>query len=70
MSDEPAVLSKGVVLYLHYDQQGSTRMLTSTTGVTEATITYDAYGNFAGATRGTPVTIQGLLDASVAKHSG
>jgi RHS repeat-associated protein len=44
------IQSKGLVLYLHHDQQGSTRMLTSTTGTTEATITYDAYGNQTGAT--------------------
>lgn len=44
------ILSKGTVLYLHHDQQGSTRMLTSATGTTEATITYDAYGNTTGTT--------------------
>jgi len=47
------ILSKGVVLYLHHDQQGSTRMLTSATGATEATTTYDAYGNTTGATGNT-----------------
>jgi RHS repeat-associated protein len=47
------IQSKGVVLYLHHDQQGSTRMLTSATGATEATITYDAYGNTTGATGNT-----------------
>jgi RHS repeat-associated protein len=36
------------VLYLHHDQQGSTRLLTGTTGKTEATFTYDAYGNQTG----------------------
>jgi hypothetical protein len=36
------------VLYLHHDQQGSTRLLTGSTGKTEATFTYDAYGNKTG----------------------
>jgi RHS repeat-associated protein len=47
------IQSKGAVLYLHHDQQGSTRMLTSATGTTEATTTYDAYGNTTGATGNT-----------------
>jgi RHS repeat-associated protein len=38
------------VFYLHHDQQGSTRMLTGSTGAKEATFTYDAYGNTTGAT--------------------
>jgi RHS repeat-associated protein len=38
------------VLYLHHDQQGSTRLLTGSTGKTEATFTYDAYGNLTGHT--------------------
>ncbi len=41
---------KGSTLYLHHDQQGSTRMLTSATGTIEATTTYDAYGNPTGTT--------------------
>jgi YD repeat-containing protein len=40
----------GAVTYLHHDQQGSTRLLTSTTGAKEATFTYDAYGNTTGTT--------------------
>jgi RHS repeat-associated protein len=40
----------GAVTYLHHDQQGSTRMLTSSTGAKEATFTYDAYGNTTGTT--------------------
>ena len=40
----------GTVLYLHHDQQGSTRLLTGSTGKTEATFTYDAYGNLTGKT--------------------
>jgi RHS repeat-associated protein len=47
--------STGTVLYLHHDQQGSTRLLTSSTGKTEATFTYDAYGNQTGHT-GTATT--------------
>jgi RHS repeat-associated protein len=35
----------GAVQYLHHDQQGSTRMLTSSTGTVTATLTYDGYGN-------------------------
>lgn len=41
---------EGKVLYLHHDQQGSTRMLTGSTGAKEATMTYDAYGNITGTT--------------------
>jgi RHS repeat-associated protein len=41
---------EGKTLYLHHDQQGSTRMLTSSTGAKEATFTYDAYGTRTGAT--------------------
>ena len=37
-------------MYLHHDQQGSTRMLTGTSGSSEATMTYDAYGNKTGST--------------------
>jgi RHS repeat-associated protein len=43
------------VLYLHHDQQGSTRLLTGSTGAKEATFTYDAYGNTTGST-GTATT--------------
>jgi RHS repeat-associated protein len=42
--------STGTVLYLHHDQAGSTRMLTSSTGTKEASFTYDAYGNTTGTT--------------------
>ncbi len=47
--------SEGKILYLHHDQQGSTRMLTDTTGTVKATVTYDAYGNTTGTT-GTSTT--------------
>jgi RHS repeat-associated protein len=50
--------STGTVLYLHHDQQGSTRLLTGSTGKTEATVTYDAYGNKIGST-GTSTTPMG-----------
>jgi RHS repeat-associated protein len=51
--------STGAVLYLHHDQQGSTRLLTGSTGKTEATFTYDAYGNQTGHT-GTATTPLGF----------
>ena len=42
-------------LYLHHDQAGSTRLLTGSTGTTEATYTYGAYGTPDGHT-GTATT--------------
>jgi RHS repeat-associated protein len=42
--------SEGKVFYLHHDQQGSTRMLTGSTGAKESTFTYDSYGNTTGTT--------------------
>ncbi len=45
----------GEVLYLHHDQQGSTRLLTGSTGKTEATFTYGPYGELTGST-GTATT--------------
>ncbi len=44
------ISSSGAILYLHHDQQGSTRLLTSSTGAKEASFTYDAYGNTTGTT--------------------
>jgi RHS repeat-associated protein len=41
---------EGVPTYLHADQQGSTRVLTSATGAVVGTVTYDAYGNPTGST--------------------
>jgi RHS repeat-associated protein len=38
------------ILYLHHDQQGSTRLITNSTGKVEGTTTYDAYGNITGTT--------------------
>jgi RHS repeat-associated protein len=42
--------STGAILYLHHDQAGSTRLLTGSTGSTEATFTYGPYGTLTGAT--------------------
>jgi RHS repeat-associated protein len=36
--------SENHVQYLHHDQQGSTRLITSETGKTEGTYTYNPYG--------------------------
>jgi RHS repeat-associated protein len=36
--------STGAVLYLHHDQAGSTRLLTGSTGKTEGSYSYSAYG--------------------------
>ena len=47
--------STDTVFYLHHDQQGSTRLLTSSTGTKEASFTYDSYGNQTGHT-GTATT--------------
>jgi RHS repeat-associated protein len=44
------ISSSGTVIYLHHDQQGSTRLLTSSTGAKEAAFTYDAFGNTTGTT--------------------
>jgi RHS repeat-associated protein len=52
---EQIQLGKGAIFYLHHDQQGSTRLLTSSTGAVEGTSTYDAYGNTT-ATKGTVTT--------------
>lgn len=49
------VSSGSTVTYLHHDQQGSTRLITSATGTKEAAVTYDAYGNKTGST-GTATT--------------
>jgi RHS repeat-associated protein len=44
------ISNESKVFYLHDDQRGSTRLLTGSTGKTEATMTYDAYGNTIGTT--------------------
>jgi RHS repeat-associated protein len=40
--------SSGTVLYLHHDEQGSTRLLTNSTGSVAGSASYDAYGNKIG----------------------
>jgi RHS repeat-associated protein len=40
----------GTVTYLHHDQQGSTRLLTGSTGTVTGSTTFDAYGNQTGHT--------------------
>lgn len=49
------------VTYLHHDQQGSTRVLTGSTGAKEGSATYDAYGNLLGSegTASTPLGYDG-----------
>jgi RHS repeat-associated protein len=44
MSFEQINNSSGTVLYLHHDQAGSTRLLTGSTGKTEGSYSYSAYG--------------------------
>jgi RHS repeat-associated protein len=51
-------ISGEAVQYLHHDQQGSTRMLTGSSGTVAATTTFDAYGNKLGST-GTATTALG-----------
>jgi RHS repeat-associated protein len=38
------ISSSGAAIYLHHDQQGSTRLITGATGAVEGKCTYDAYG--------------------------
>jgi RHS repeat-associated protein len=49
------ITSAGAVTYLHHDQQGSTRLLTGSTGTVTGSTTFDAYGNKTGST-GTSTT--------------
>jgi RHS repeat-associated protein len=57
--------SSGEILYMHHDQQGSTRMLTGSTGKSEGTATYDAYGNITGTTgKTTPLGYDGQYTSS------
>jgi RHS repeat-associated protein len=58
--------SEGHVLYLHHDQQGSTRLLTGEGGKTEATATYGAYGEPTGhtGTATTPLGYDGQYTSS------
>jgi RHS repeat-associated protein len=43
-------INTSAVLWLHHDQLGSTRLVTDSAGVGQATYTYDAYGNLAAST--------------------
>jgi RHS repeat-associated protein len=47
--------NKTATLYLHHDQQGSTQLLTNTSGNTETTYTYNPYGSL-NASKGTATT--------------
>ncbi len=49
------ITSANKVLYLHHDQQGSTRMLTGPTGAVEGAFTYGGYGSLTSST-GTATT--------------
>jgi RHS repeat-associated protein len=49
------ISNTGTALYLHHDQQGSTRLLTNTKGEVEASYTYNPYGKLI-ATNGTATT--------------
>jgi RHS repeat-associated protein len=56
----------GTVQYLHHDQAGSTRLLTGSTGKTEATFTYGPYGETTGhtGTATTPLGYDGQYTSS------
>jgi RHS repeat-associated protein len=60
------ITSAGTVTYLHHDQQGSTRLLTGSTGTVTGSTTYDAYGNKTGSTGSstTPLGYDGQLTSS------
>ena len=53
--------SEGKALFLHHDQQGSTRLLTGSTGIVEGAMTYDPYGNqiASSGTKTTPLGYDG-----------
>ena len=44
------ITSEGKVLYMHHDEQGSTRLLTGASGNVEGASTYDAYGDLVAST--------------------
>jgi RHS repeat-associated protein len=50
------ISSGGTTLYLHHDQQGSTRLLTNTEGKTETAYTYNPYGTLNASNNGTATT--------------
>jgi YD repeat-containing protein len=43
-------INNPIVLWLHHDQHGSTRLATSSSGVSQATYTFDAYGTVVAST--------------------
>jgi RHS repeat-associated protein len=61
--------TNGQVLYLHHDQAGSTRLITGSTGKTEATFTYSPYGELTGHT-GTATTPLGFDDQYTSTDTG
>ncbi len=63
------ISSGGEALFLHHDQQGSTRMLTDTGGTVKATMTYDAYGSLSGHT-GSSTTPLGYDDQYTDQDTG
>jgi RHS repeat-associated protein len=63
------IASGGTALYLHQDQQSSTRLLTNSGGTKEASFTYDAYGNQTGHT-GTATTPLGYDGQYTSADSG
>jgi RHS repeat-associated protein len=70
-SGEPVeqISGAGAALYLHHDQQGSTRMLTSVAGAKEASTTYNAYGSTIGTT-GTATTPLGYDSQYASSDTG
>jgi hypothetical protein len=60
--------STGTVTYLHHDQQGSTRLLTSSTGIVTGKCTYSAYGT--PTCEGTTTTPLGSMASTPAPTQG
>ncbi len=60
------ISSGGTVTYLHHDQQGSTRLLTGSTGTVTGSTTFDSYGNKTGSTGSstTPLGYDGQYTSS------
>jgi len=60
------ITSSGTITYLHHDQAGSTLLITGSTGATEGSYTYDAYGNQTGhtGTATTPLGYDGQYTSS------
>jgi RHS repeat-associated protein len=63
------ISSAGTVTYLHHDQQGSTRLLTGSTGTFTGSTTFDAYGNKTGST-GTSTTPLGYDSQYTSSDTG